>query len=121
MTHDDALLRRRSTDAAPLTPVTSARDACSSGVPHASSDACAAGFFAGPGRSQRDGQRRSTPRERLRDRFRRRSGWRLVAFVYIVVALAAPLLLYAGPKVLSPIALTIAGEALQGELPLHLH
>ena len=119
MTHDE-LLRRNAESPRPA-PVTSARDARSSGVPHASSDACAAGFF-----DNRRGRGESTSSQpgvfaRLRGTLRRSNAWRLVAVVYVMVALAAPVLLYAGPEVLSPAALTIAGDALHGELPLHLH
>ena len=118
MPHD--LISQRNADPARPAPVTSARDARSSGVPHASSDACAAGFFeAGAGR-RRAGQP-PTHRARVAGALNGRNGWRLAAVVYIVVALAAPLLLYAGPDVLSPVAPSIAGEALHGDLPLHLH
>lgn len=48
------------------------------------------------------------------------SAWRFVAFVYVIVALAAPVLVYSGPDVLSPVAPVIAGEALDGDLPAHL-
>ena len=45
----------------------------------------------------------------------------IAAFSRRLVLAALPLLLYAGPEVLSPVAPSIAGEALHGDLPLHLH
>lgn len=47
-------------------------------------------------------------------------GSRWVAVVYVVVALAAPLLLYAGPQVMSPAAPVIVEKALHSEMALRL-
>ena len=41
--------------------------------------------------------------------------------IYVVVALAAPLLLYAGPDVLSPAAPAVADAAVEGHLTLQRH
>ena len=46
---------------------------------------------------------------------------RWVVVIYIVVALAAPLLMYAGPEVMSPAAPVIADKALDGEFAVRLH
>ena len=40
--------------------------------------------------------------------------------LYVVIALAAPLLMYVGPDVMSPAAPVIADGALDGDLALHL-
>ena len=50
---------------------------------------------------------------------RRVSRW--VSILYFVVALAAPLLLYFGPDVLSPTAPAIANAALDGRFTVHRH
>ena len=52
-------------------------------------------------------------------RSRRVSRWAVV--IYVVVALATPLLLYAGPDVLSPTAPAIAEAALDGHLSMHAY
>ena len=49
----------------------------------------------------------------------RASRW--VAVIYVVVALATPLLLYAGPETMSPAAPVIADKALDGQLAGELH
>jgi hypothetical protein len=46
---------------------------------------------------------------------------RWVVVIYIVAALAAPLLMYAGPEVMSPAAPMIADKALDGEFSVRLH
>ena len=46
---------------------------------------------------------------------------RWVVVIYIVAALAAPLLMYAGPEVMSPAAPVIADKALDGEFTVRLH
>jgi hypothetical protein len=43
-----------------------------------------------------------------------------VSLIYVAVALATPLLIYAGPDVMSPAATVIAGKALDGDIPIHL-
>ena len=48
------------------------------------------------------------------------AAWRWVAFIYVVIALAAPLIMYVGPDVMSPAAPVIADGALDGDLPQHL-
>ena len=48
---------------------------------------------------------------------RRVSRW--VSILYLVVALATPLLLYFGPDVLSPTAPAIANAALDGRFTVH--
>ena len=47
--------------------------------------------------------------------------WRLVAAVYFAVALAAPVLILAGPEVMPPPARAIADKALDGKLARELH
>lgn len=51
----------------------------------------------------------------------RERGSRWVAAIYFVIALATPLLLYAGPDVLSPAAPVIADHAVDGSFALSLH
>ena len=51
-------------------------------------------------------------------RSRRVSRWAVV--IYVVVALATPLLLYAGPDVLSPTAPAIAEAARDGKLSVNI-
>jgi hypothetical protein len=46
---------------------------------------------------------------------------RWVTLIYVVVALGAPLLVYAGPDVMSPTAPLIADKALDGELTMRIH
>ena len=46
---------------------------------------------------------------------------RWVALIYVIVALGAPLLLYAGPDSMSPAAPLIADKALDGELTMRIH
>jgi hypothetical protein len=46
---------------------------------------------------------------------------RWMSVLYFVTALAAPVLLYAGPDVLSPAAPAIANAALDGRFTLHPH
>jgi len=53
------------------------------------------------------------------ERSRRVSRWAVV--VYVVVTLATPLLIYAGPDVMSPAAPAIAEAARDGELSMHAH
>lgn len=43
----------------------------------------------------------------------------LTSIVYLVVALAAPLIVYFGPDVLSPTAPVVANAALAGQFALH--
>jgi hypothetical protein len=49
----------------------------------------------------------------------RTSRW--VMLIYAIVALGAPLLLYAGPDSMSPAAPLIADKALDGEWTMRLH
>ena len=49
----------------------------------------------------------------------RMSRW--VVVIYIVAALVAPLVMYAGPDVMSPAAPAIADKALDGEFSVRLH
>ena len=49
----------------------------------------------------------------------RTSRW--VILIYAIVALGAPLLLYAGPDSMSPAAPLIADKALDGEWTMRLH
>jgi hypothetical protein len=51
-------------------------------------------------------------------RTKRAARW--VSLIYVAVALATPLLIYAGPDVMSPAATVIAGKALDGDIPIHL-
>jgi len=53
------------------------------------------------------------------ERSQRVSRWAVV--IYVLVALATPLLLYAGPDVLSPTAPAIAEAALDGHLSMHAY
>jgi hypothetical protein len=46
---------------------------------------------------------------------------RWVTLIYVVVALGAPLLVYAGPDVMSPTAPLIADKALDGKLTMRIH
>lgn len=48
-------------------------------------------------------------------------GSRWVAIIYVVVALATPLLMVAGPEVMPPAAPVIADKALDGALAAQLH
>ncbi len=91
--------------------LTSARDARSQAPEKDGDGTSAAGFFTRHAALLRGGLVRHRSRS---------SAWRWVAFVYFVVALAAPVLVYSGPDVLSPVAPVIAGEALDGDLPAHL-
>jgi hypothetical protein len=59
-----------------------------------------------------------TPREFLIERRWSRRLSRLTSALYLVVALAAPFLLYFGPDVLSPAAPVIATAAADGHLSL---
>jgi hypothetical protein len=112
----------------PMTPVTSARDARSVGIRTESARTFAAGFFdagAHTGkrvrRPRRIASRASLAWRRVRGRIAPRTpAWRWVTLLYVVVALAAPLIMYAGPDVLSPAAPVIADDALDGALSLHL-
>ena len=47
--------------------------------------------------------------------------WRFVAAVYFAVALAAPMLIFAGPEVMPPPARAIADKAIDGKLARELH
>jgi len=113
----------------PTEPLTSARDARSVGIPSESARTFAAGLFDlpsqlrnGAGRSFRLMERlsRLTSRRSRESLARPRPAWRWVAFIYVVIALAAPLIMYVGPDVMSPAAPVIADGALDGDLPLHL-
>jgi len=113
----------------PTAPLTSARDARSAGIPSESARTFAAGFFdlASQLRNRADRSFRFIERlSRLNSRRSRESlarptpAWRWVALIYVVVALAAPLIMYVGPDVMSPAAPVIADGALDGDLPLHL-
>jgi hypothetical protein len=74
-------------------------------------------LYIGIGRSRSAGP--ATHRDDADAQSRRVSRWAVVA--YVVVTLATPLLLYAGPDVLSPAAPAIAEAARGGELPIHPH
>jgi len=57
------------------------------------------------------------PVPNVEERSRRLSRW--LSILYVVAALAAPLLLYFGPNVLSPTAPAIANAALDGRFTVH--
>jgi hypothetical protein len=59
----------------------------------------------------------ASPVEDVEEQSRRVSRW--VSILYLVAALATPLLLYFGPDVLSPTAPAIADAALDGRLTMH--
>jgi hypothetical protein len=82
--------------------ISSTRGARSDDLHQPSGRADAAGFFSD---AARQGQKRVS---------------RFVAIVYVVVALATPFLLYAGPDVLSPAAPVVADKALDGDFAVHL-
>ena len=65
-----------------------------------------------------DAQRDSNERNPV-EQSTRISRWAWI--IYVIVALAAPLLLYAGPDVLSPAAPAVADAAAEGHLTLHRH
>ena len=52
---------------------------------------------------------------------RRSRGSAWVAIVYVVIALATPLLVYAGPSAISPAACVIAEAAMDGHFALGPH
>lgn len=58
-----------------------------------------------------------SPAANVEEDSRRVSRW--VSILYLVTALAAPLLLYFGPDVLSPAAPAIANAALDGRFTVH--
>jgi len=58
-----------------------------------------------------------SPVENVEEQSRRVSRW--VSILYLVAALATPLLLYFGPDVSSPTAPAIANAALDGRLTMH--
>ena len=60
--------------------------------------------------------RRSPPSD-VEQRSRRVSRW--MSILYLATALAAPVLLYFGPDVLSPTAPAIANAALDGRFTMH--
>jgi hypothetical protein len=95
----------------PSLTLTSARDARSQAPEKDRQGTYAAGFFT---------RLPALLRNRFFQHRARSSAWRWVAFVYLIVALAAPQLVYSGPDVLSPVVPVIAGEALDGDLPAHL-
>ena len=97
--------------ASPSLTLTSARDARSQAPEKDRDGTSAAGIFS---------RHPALLRSRFFQHRSRSTGWRWVAFVYLVVALAAPVLVYSGPDVLSPVASIIAGEAIDGDLPAHL-
>jgi len=113
----------------PTAPLTSARDARSVGIPGESARTFVAGFLDLPSQIMDGAGRSFRFNERLSRLTSRRSGeslarptpaWRWVAFIYVVIALAAPLIMYVGPDVMSPAASVIADGALDGDLPRHL-
>jgi len=57
------------------------------------------------------------PVPNVEEHSRRLSRW--LSILYVVAALAAPLLLYFGPNVLSPTAPAIANAALDGRFTMH--
>ena len=59
----------------------------------------------------------ASPVENVEEQSRRVSRW--VSILYLVAALATPLLLYFGPDVSSPTAPAIANAALDGRLTIH--
>jgi len=74
---------------------------------------------------QRKALRRSSSAKQQRLEYRRKraekekrvSRW--VAIVYVIIALATPILLYEGPAVLSPAVPAIADKALDGQFAVH--
>lgn len=112
----------------PTAPLASARDARSVGIPSESARTFVAGFLGlrPQMRTARRSFRLVERLSRLTSRGSRESlarptpAWRWVAFIYVVIAVAAPLIMYVGPDVMSPAAPVIADGALDGDLPQHL-
>ncbi|HKU88037.1 MAG TPA: hypothetical protein VJV77_17005 [Casimicrobiaceae bacterium] len=84
----------------------STRDVRPNDLHHEFRKTVVAGFFRAQRRSRRSASR---------------IVWRLVAAVYVAVALAAPVLILAGPEVMPPPARAIADKALDGKLARELH